>query len=135
MRKAISIILSVLLLASSTGIAYAQHFCGDYEMLSKVTLGEEHLSCGMVMEAPGCEDGDTEDHQCCDNHYTQVNTDDNFAKANFNIDVHPPFVAAFVSVFILQQVIDYEVNTDFFPKYHPPPLYKDIPVLYETFLI
>ena len=135
MRKAISIFLSVLLLASSTGIAYAQHFCGDYEMLSKITLGEVHLSCGMAMEAPGCEDGDTKDQHCCDNHYTQVNTDDNFAKASFNIDVHPPFVAAFVSVFVLQQLIDYEVTTDFFPTYHPPPLYKDIPVLYETFLI
>jgi hypothetical protein len=135
MRKAISIVLSVLLLASSSGIAYAQHYCGDFEMLSKITLGEEHLSCGMAMEAPGCEDNDTDDHNCCDNQYTQVHTDDNFAKANFNIIFQQPFIAQFVSVFVLIQLDAYKERPNLVSTYHPPPLYKDIPVLYETFLI
>ena len=127
--------MSVLLLASSTGITYAQHYCGEYEMLSKVTLGEEHLSCGMAMEVPGCEESDIEDHQCCDNQYTSVSTDDNFAKTNFNIDFDQSFEVVFVSVFMLQQVVAYETSLVNYALYHPPPLYKDISILYKTFLI
>ncbi|MFT4849555.1 MAG: hypothetical protein ACI83B_002099 [Sediminicola sp.] len=138
MSKIISILLSVLLLLSSTGVTYAQHFCGEFEMLSKVTLGEEHLSCGMAMEVPDCDDDDyddAEDRHCCDNEYTSVTTDDNFAKANFNIDFDKSFAIAFVSVFVLQQLVEYEASIDDYTLYYPPPLYKNIPVLYETFLI
>ena len=127
--------MSVLLLLSSTGITYAQHYCGEFEILSKVTLGEEHLSCGMAMETSGCEDGDAEDHYCCDNQYTSVTTDDNFAKANFNADFQQSFVMVLVSVFVLQQMVEYETSQDNYALYHPPPLYTDIPVLYDTFLI
>ncbi|PKA82491.1 hypothetical protein ATE92_0621 [Ulvibacter sp. MAR_2010_11] len=136
MRKIISIFLSVLLLASSSGIAYAQHFCGEYEMLSELTLGEKNLSCGMSMDIPDCETkGTSEDHDCCDNHYTQVTTDDTFAKASFEINFTKTFVAAFVSVFVLEQPAIYTTNLISFAEYHPPPLEQDFQVLYETFLI
>lgn len=135
MRKIVSIVLSILLLASSSGIAYAQHYCGDYEMLAEITLGEKHLSCGMAMEAPGCEDSGTKVHSCCDNHYTKVNTDDSFAKASFSIDFPVIFISAFVSVFVIQQIDDYSSNINFYAEDHPPHLEHDFQVLYETFLI
>jgi hypothetical protein len=135
MSKVISILLSVLLLLSSTGITYAQHYCGEFEMLSKVTLGEEHLSCGMAMEVSDCEENNALDDHCCDNQYTSVITDDNFAKANFNIDFHQSFVLPFVSVFVLQQLVEHQTSLDNYTLYYPPPLYKNIPVLYQTFLI
>jgi hypothetical protein len=135
MSKLISVLLSVLLLLSGTGITYAQHYCGEFEMLSKVTLGEEHLSCGMVMEVPACEEIDSEDHHCCDNQYTSVITDDNFVKASFVIDFHQSLALPFVSVFLLQPLVEYEIGLNHYHLYHPPPLYKNIPVLYETFLI
>ena len=135
MSKLISILLSVLLLISSTGITYAQHYCGEFEMLSKVTLGEEHLSCDMVMEALACEENDSENHHCCNNQYTSVITDDNFAKANFNVDFHQAFVLSLVSVFVLQQLVEHQTSLDNYTLYYPPPLQKNIPVLYQTFLI
>ncbi len=135
MKQITSILLSLLLLASSTGITYAKHFCGDFEMMAEVTLGEKSLSCGMVMEDTACEDEDAADHDCCDNEYTQVDVDDNFAQSSFNLNFHQPFIAAFVSVFILQENIVENKTPDLLGAYYPPPLYKDIPVLYETFLI
>ncbi|RMA66509.1 HYC_CC_PP family protein [Ulvibacter antarcticus] len=136
MKKVISIFLSVLLLVSSSGIAYAQHFCGDYEMLSEVTLGEKHLSCGMTMTKTPCANGEQiEDPNCCDNQFTQIDTDDNFAKANFDIQFNQHFVAALVSVFVLYETLEQEVEKDTYFEYQPPPLVKDIAVLYETFLI
>jgi hypothetical protein len=135
MRQVISIFLSILLLASSTGITYAQHYCGEFEMLAEVTLGEKHLSCGMAMEMSSCDDALAKDHKCCDNEYTTVDTDDNFTKANFNIDFQQPIAARQVSISELLFVLDTEITQSIPVEYHPPPLYKDIPVLYETFLI
>ena len=125
------------MLASSSGIAYSQHFCNGLEMLSGITLGEQHLSCGMEMEEPPC--GDTTIvsavHHCCENIVEQVKTDNNFAKASFEIDFNKVFVTSFVSVFVFQEVEIASEKNDFFAHYNPPPIDKDIPVLYQTFLI
>ena len=37
MQKLFSIILSLLLLLSSSGVSYAKHFCGEFVMIEKVT--------------------------------------------------------------------------------------------------
>ena len=104
-------------------------------MMEQVTLGQKHLSCGMVIENSACEDEDAEDHDCCENEYTQVNVDDNFAKVSFNITFDQVFAATFVSVFVLQTPVEELIQSENFSDYNPPPLIKDIPVLYETFLI
>ena len=98
-------------------------------------MGEEHLSCGMKMEAPGCEDESAEDHHCCKNEYTQVNTDDHFSTVSYDVKIHHDFVLAFVSVFAFQQLEKYPDNSNFFTEYIPPPLDKDIPVWHQVFLI
>jgi hypothetical protein len=134
MQKIISIFLSVLLLASSSGIAYAQHFCGEYEMLSEITLGEKDLSCGMAMELPGC-DEEADEHDCCDNEYTKVDTDDTFAKVSFEFDFDENFVFTFISEFVLFQSENFPENPDLYKDYSPPPIERDLQVLYDTFLI
>ncbi|WP_310992484.1 HYC_CC_PP family protein [Aequorivita marina] len=139
MRKAISIFLSVLMLASSSGLAYAQHFCGGMEMASKVTLGEKELSCGMDLDVPilDCKTGADvpEDHDCCKNHVTRIQTDDSFAKSSFDLKFGNKLVATFVSVFQLHQVEIAPTQKIFFADYTPPPLERDLNILYETFLI
>ena len=121
-------------MASTSGVAYAQHFCGDFEMLATLTLGEEQLTCGMAMD-DGCEENPAEEHSCCDNQYTKINTDDNFNGTEFNVQLPVNFVAAFVSVFVLQEPLVIASQNHAYTTYNPPPLIKDIPVLYETFLI
>lgn len=137
MQKIISIFLSILLLTSSSGIAYAQHFCGGNEMLAKITLGEEHLSCGMNVQESECgsETILIEDHDCCENQYTIVKTDDNFSKASFELNLHKTFAAVFVSVFEVHGIDFFSSVSHIYSDYSPPPIDKDIPVLYQTFLI
>jgi len=135
MKQVISIFLSLLLLASSSGVTYAQHYCGDYEMMSKVTLGESYLSCGMAMETPACDDEKIEAPSCCENQFTQVSTDDNFAKASFKVDFDTSFVAALVTIFVVKELSLENPKANYYSTYNPPPLIKDIPVLYDTFLI
>ncbi len=137
MQKAISIFLSVLMLASSSGIAYAQHFCSGMEMISEVTLGVKHLSCGMEeMSTTSCIDAVViDDAHCCQNQFTKIHTDDNFAKASFDLKLNKAFVASFVSVFILHEVEITSTKKIFFADYTPPPLEQDLNILYDTFLI
>ena len=137
MKKAVSIFLSVLMLASSSGLAYAQHFCGGMEMMSEFSLGEKQLSCGMDATESDCGDQNTisESHDCCKNHITKIQTDDNFAKASFDLKLNKTFVATFVSVFILEEVEITSTQKTFFADYNPPPLYQDLNILYETYLI
>ncbi len=129
----------MLMLASSSGIAYAQHFCGGMEMMSEITIGEKYLSCGMESDAQDSTCGDEkampESHDCCKNHVTKIHTDDNFAKASFDIKLNKTFVTTFVSVFVLQEVEIASTQKIFFADYNPPPLERDLNILYDTFLI
>ena len=135
MIKVVSILLTVLLLFSSTGITYAQHFCGSFEMMAKITLGEEQMSCEMVViDDCGAED-DKEGHGCCDNLYTSVDVDDNFASSSFEMQIDPTVAIAMISVFVLVQEVTDTVTNTFYVDYSPPPLGDDFLVLYETFLI
>ena len=135
-KKFTSILLIFLLLVSNTGISYAQHFCGEYEMMAKVTIGQERLSCGMAAVKDLCDESHQSDtHSCCNNQYTQVDFDDTFIQSVFEFQITPIFdvintaISASVSrVLKLQKEV---VNN----PYNPPPLIKDIPVLLETFLI
>ncbi len=133
-KRGIAVILSFLLLLSSSGLAYTQHFCGEYEMLAKITMGEQHLSCGMAMETASCDDA-TADHDCCDNHFTSVDLDDHFSKVSFNIAFDTQFVFAYVSVFLLEEPVVAQQKTIAYTTYRPPPLERDIQVWYEVFLI
>jgi len=137
MKKAISIFLSILMLASSSGIAYSQHFCGGLEMNSEITFGEKNISCGMEIEKHACVEESTvvETHKCCENQFTKVQTDDNFAKVSFDLKLNKTFVATFVSVFVLKEVEIASTEKIFFADYSPPPLEQDLNILYETFLI
>lgn len=137
MKRVISIFLAMLMLASSSGIAYAQHFCGGMEMMAEITLGQKGLSCGMDMDVHPCDEEKTisEGHDCCENQFTQIKTDDNFAKASFDLKLNKIFVATFVSVFVLQEVEIASAEKIFFADYSPPPLERDLNILYETFLI
>ncbi|MAZ71836.1 MAG: hypothetical protein CMC70_01695 [Flavobacteriaceae bacterium] len=136
MKKVISLFMCLLLFASTSGVAYAQHFCGDFEMMATLTLGGEELSCGMAeAHDDSCDTEDAEDHNCCDNQYTKITTDENFNASQDTFQVSVNFVTAFVSVFVLQAEIATTSKIAAFSEYNPPPIIKDIPVLYETFLI
>jgi len=135
MKQLLSILLSALMLLSSSGLVYAQHFCGDYEVLTEITLGEKHLSCGMAMTDSACGDEHAEDHDCCDNEYTKVNTDDEFTKASFNTEFQHGFLSAFISTFVFDNITEEVVSETYYKNYYPPPLFEDLPLLYETFII
>lgn len=135
MKKSISILLSFLLLMSSSGVAYTQHFCGGKEMASSVTLGEKSLSCGMDMPVSTCDVPTNTEEGCCDNEHTAVTTDENFSKTSFHINFQKPMVAVGPVFFIPAAKIQAAHRSFPVAYYNPPPLQRNIPVLYQVFLI
>jgi len=135
MKQLVSMLLSVLMLISSSGLVYAQHFCGDYEILTEITLGEKNLSCGMAMKDSACGDEHAEDHDCCDNEYTKVNTDDEFTKTSFSLEFEDAFLSAFIVSFVFNTTTDEVVLEAFYKYYYPPQLVEDLALLHENFLI
>jgi len=135
-KQITSILLTLLLLISNTGITYAQHFCGGHQMMAKVTIGQERLSCGMAPVKDLCDDSHQSDtHSCCNNLYTQVAFDDTVEQPIVEFQLTPPlkantttFSASVYEILTLQKEVVYSI-------YNPPPLIKNFPVLFDTFLI
>ena len=136
MKQITSILLTLLLLISNTGITYAQHFCGGHQMMAKVTIGQERLSCGMAPVKDLCDESHQSDtHSCCNNLYTQVAFDDTVEQPIVEFQLTPPlkantttFSASVYEILTLQKEVVYSI-------YNPPPLIKNFPVLFDTFLI
>ncbi len=136
MKQLTSILLTLLLLISNTGITYAQHFCGGHQMIAKVTIGQERLSCGMAAVKDLCDESHKSDtHSCCNNQYTQVEFDDTVEQPLIEFQIIPlldvinkAFIPDGFEIRKLQKQVVYTL-------YRPPPLVKDIPVFLETFLI
>ena len=136
MKQLISIVLTALLVLSNTGLTYAQHFCGDFEMMSKISIGKERLSCGMAMIEDHCEEDPKEaSHSCCDNQYTVLEVDDSISHTDIQFQVAPEFLYSFVQVFLMPSKRFFSTKNKQHKDYHPPPLIKNIPILYESFLI
>jgi hypothetical protein len=135
-KQIISILLTLLLLISNTGITYAQHFCGGHQMMAKVTIGQERLSCGMALVKDLCDESHQSDtHSCCNNLYTQVAFDDTVEQPVVEFQLTPVFdvdnnaiISSVSEILTLQKEVVYTI-------YNPPPLIKDFPVLFDTFLI
>lgn len=136
MKQITSILLTLLLLISNTGITYAQHFCGGHQMMAKVTIGQERLSCGMAPVKDLCDESHQSDtHSCCNNLYTQVAFDDTVEQPTVEFQLTPPlkantttFSASVYEILTLQKEVVYSI-------YNPPPLIKNFSVLFDTFLI
>lgn len=136
MKQITSILLTLLLLISNTGITYAQHFCGGHQMMAKVTIGQERLSCGMAPVKDLCDESHQSDtHSCCNNLYTQVAFDDTVEQPIVEFQLTPPlkantttFSASVYEIITLQKEVVYSI-------YNPPPLIKNFSVLFDTFLI
>ena len=136
MKQIISILLTLLLLISNTGITYAQHFCGGHQMMAKVTIGQERLSCGMALVKDLCDESHQSDtHSCCNNLYTQVAFDDTVEQPVVEFQLTPVFdvdnnaiISSVSEILTLQKEVVYTI-------YNPPPLIKDFPILFDTFLI
>jgi hypothetical protein len=129
MKKMFAISLSLLLFLSSTGLTYAQHFCGGRVVNEAIMIGEKFLGCHEEVSAEGYSGHLEEMPNCCEDIYLQVDTDDQYTPTSFDLDLDTIFFVSFVNVFLFEALEILSEKEIIFSEYSPPPIPKDLPVL------
>lgn len=128
------------MLASSSGVAMATHYCGGQAVKSAFMLGHSSLDCGMKnMDTPCEKDADAEPQvrreKCCENHYLSIDTDDiiiNSYQVLKSLDL--TFVVALTYTYLGLNPFETDNNTPYL-NYSPPLLEQDIRILHQSFLL
>jgi hypothetical protein len=125
------------------------HFCGGEAVETKILFGETHLGCEMPDMAETCDiPGESCDVShghlaqdiyfdkvtCCENVYQTFQVTNEFVN-----DVTPPFLHVNVAVAFIYTTLNLDLfsksTPQFYTEYNPPPLEKDLLILFQTFLI
>ncbi len=126
------------MLASNIGIAANTHFCGGEAVERTISLGFEHLDCGMAEVKAKCSENDENEQlrpkPCCENQHELLQLDDEFDAKQSASQVNKTFLAAFIHTFIDQIFSPVEKSTSYL-NYSPPILEQDVQILFQTFLI
>lgn len=107
-------------------------------MESSISIGENKLDCGMMDNDSPYESNPTNKEtahpiDCCQNEYQVIDAVDNFKTSAEKISLDPHFV--FSLAFTLLDLHLAEAQYTDYSDYLPPPDGRDLPVLYQTFLI
>ncbi len=133
MRKVSSILLSLLLLLSTTGLTYGQHFCEGVVVDIALAFGVEKMNCGDAEAEDSCDDSKQE-VDCCADVYYQIQTDKDFANKSSDASFELPVFnnsANLVALFTACSTEEQLPNI----LYLPPDFDEDRQSLYQVFLI
>ncbi|GAA0878092.1 hypothetical protein GCM10009119_10600 [Algoriphagus jejuensis] len=106
-------------------------------MMSSIGFSSAHLDCGMEMEMAHEENGpdfEKDPNSCCKNTSERLSVDDDFQLKKQQISLDLQFAVALVQVFFYPLVLS-DTEEPKFTHYITPPLHRDYPVLFESFLI
>jgi hypothetical protein len=136
--------MAFLLLITSSGVSMDVHFCqGKFKranIFGKAKTCQEVKECLIKCGKPitSCHADNTcsndQDHKgCCNNESFDLDLDLDAFKvisAEFN-EIQKQFLTAFTSTYVLNLALTKEISK--FTTYQPPPLEKDIAVLFQVF--
>ena len=88
----------------------------------------------MAMAMPACEDGE-EDHDCCDDEFQDLLTDDHFNKSQWELNLDHLVWISHSIISFEGLSFDSEDSEAGIPYYRPPPPRLKQYQLYETYLI
>lgn len=139
MKKTISISLALLLLITSIGFALNTHFCGGEAVKTSFSIGLNDLDCGMEKMVEDCaapthESTNLNKQSCCDNQHQVLQLDENETILSSSVNVNPIFFVTFIHSFVKPLFFSEQRLVDSVDYLSPSP-YKDIQILYQTFLI
>ena len=133
MKKPISILFSLLLLLSTTGLTYGQHFCEGVVVDKSFTIGFETMNCAGVEGDDACENNPKE-NDCCSDTYYQLQTDKEFSGKYPYTSLDIPTTVAAQTNFLVE-VVALSKKQRPFTLYTPPDRVPNKLALYQTYLI
>lgn len=127
MKSLLSTFLLLFFLMGQVNLTWAEHFCGDKLVSSKVTLAAESHDC--------CESekGSKVPMDCCEVEISTADSDDFFGKTDFQIKISPEFILAYAFVFGFSPAENQLAEQ---PEFEVPdkPI-PDLNILHQTFRI
>jgi len=136
MKSTVSLILALILLFSTVGMAKTTHWCMGHAMDSAIGFGEKHLDCGMELPADQENEATPEDpSSCCENKTQHLQVDDDFQVSQLDFQLNPTFTLSFIQVFVFGFDFFVVSSMDFPAESSPDPPKRDFQLLYQTFLI
>jgi hypothetical protein len=150
-----ALLMSVLMLVSSSGVAMDMHYCQDE--LKSVRLIVDAPTChdqAAKAEKPACHkkakegtekkchkavsdpQDETCENDCCSHEVIHAQLDADLLKSEWNqLENFSQITQLFLSTFILTYNSNYDTGIVQYRHYKPPLPDKDIPVLIQSFLI
>ncbi len=138
MKKIIAILILLLVTLNSVGLTFGTHYCGGKIVKAKLMIGYSELDCGMnnlsINKVSSQKKVCVYSKSCCKNMYYTIDIDETvYQKLEFSISEFQ-FLSAIIQFhFNLKEL----KNLIFLIRinYQPPIWYKDIQVLFQSFLI
>lgn len=125
MRKIVNILLILLLLFSTTGVAISRHYCG--EILQYIAVNQSPKSC--------CDDQDMPDGCCSDEVSVEKADDFQLSQLQLNLSFSP-YLLRFSSISFVDIPLAQLDTRSFFAFHDPPPITEqDIFILDQAFLL
>ena len=142
MKKVFSIALSLFLLASHISLTIGTHFCGGEAVEKKVVWASSHLGCGMEdMDESNKDASNTTPTEktfselpCCENEFQALDVTDDFVKDASSFVINIDFVHIHVLTLLGLDITPVAAKNHY-AENSPPPLERDIQILFQSFLI
>ena len=128
----------MLMLISNVGLTMNTHFCGGHAMKSTVSVGATALDCGMasmdqIVIDPGTL-AELTPEPCCENEHQALQIHEKATTQKASVELSVTFLVAVVHGFV-SPIINAQRDEHEHPLYSPPPLSRDLAVLFQSFLI
>lgn len=133
-QKITSFIMALVVMFSTMSFAINKHYCMDHLVDVSVIFPAD--SCGMdMMTTPPAEGEQFNASPCCSEEHIAIEGQDEINTTDsLSIEISKSFVAAFVYTFNALYVEEFSEQPEY-KDYSPPLITKDLPVIYETYLI
>lgn len=127
MKTIISSLMLLFFLTGQINLTLAAHYCGDELKSTEVSIAPEKTDCC------GVDLSSIPDPECCSDEYTSSDSDDYFGKTQFQIQISPDFVLAYILTIPGIQSVSIELSN---PEYlFPDRPIPDLNILHQSFLI
>ncbi len=134
-RHISAIALSALVLFSTLSFTVGIHYCGQH--LVDFAINKKAQGCGMSLAEPDSKPGPGHDQgfPCCEDVLLSFDGQEDLQQAVFELNLEPQIMVLAAPMLPEFRTIFCAYNNHTYKDYFPPPLPKDIPVLYQSFLI
>lgn len=133
-NKISAIFMALVVMFSTMSFSINKHYCMDHLVDVSLILPAEN--CGMDMGNPATAEGEqlTATPCCSDEHIAVEGQDEINPAVSMSVCFDQVFIASFICnfTFFFEEAIPERPE---FTEYGPPLITRDLPVIYETYLI